>query len=198
MAPVSRSPDPTPGTWTRSVAMLALAAMTLAACGGGGDGVGTIQLSNDSPDLTPSADDVGSSNSGTNTTDVEFATFDGDTRGLSEYVGRPLVLNFFAAWCGSCIAEMPDLEAVYQEVKDDVAFLGLAQDRFAADALRVVAETGVSYDIGWDPTLDAYLEFDSFQMPTTVFVTSTGEVAEVFRGPLTADAIREKIDAIGN
>ena len=44
--------------------------------------------------------------------------------------------------------------------------------------------------------LDAYLEFGGFSMPTTVFVTSGGEVAEVFGGALTADALREKIDAI--
>ena len=197
-APVSRPPNPGTGSRTRPVALLAVAALTLAACSGGGDDVGTIRLSQDNPALAPSADDLGSSNPGTTTVDVEFLTFDGATRNINEYKGRPLVVNFFAATCGFCVAEMPELEAVYQEVKEDVAFLGLAQDPVAADALGIVAETGVSYDIGWDPTFDVFLEFGGFSMPTTVFVTSTGEVIEVFRGALTADALRQKIVAIRN
>lgn len=187
----------TTGSRARPVALLAVAALTLAACSGGVDGAGTIQLSQDDPDLAPSAEDLASTSPAT-TVDVEFATFDGATRNLNEYEGQPLVVNFFAAWCGPCVAEMPDLETVYQEVKADVAFLGLAQDALAADALAIIAKTGISYDTGWDPTLDAFLRFGGFSMPTTIFVTSGGEVTEVFPGALTADALREKIDAIRN
>ena len=130
-AAASHPPRPTTGSRTRPVALLAVAALTLAACGGGADDVGTIRLSHDEPDLAPSADDLGLAGPVT-TVDVEFATFDGGVRNLNEYAGQALVVNFFAATCGFCIAEMPEFEAVYQEVKGDVAFLGLALDPVAA------------------------------------------------------------------
>ncbi|MFQ5556796.1 MAG: TlpA family protein disulfide reductase, partial [Acidimicrobiales bacterium] len=129
--------------------------------------------------------------------DVPFATFEGGTRTLAEYSGQPLVLNFFAAWCPSCVSEMPDFEAVHQELGDEVAFIGMSQDFDPADALALVEATGVTYDLGWDPDLALYGEFGGFAMPTTVFVSADGEVVEVFAGALTADALRAKIAGIG-
>lgn len=181
---------------SRSVVMLAGSALTLAACGGAGGGADTISLSQADSNLAPSVDDVGAAGSIDSVEGLRFATFEGGSRSLDEFVGRPLVINFFAAWCGPCVAEMPDLEEVYQEVKSEVTFLGLSQDQVADDALGLVERTGVSYEVGWDPTLDVYLEFGGFSMPTTVFVSPAGEVAEVFPGALTADAIREKIASI--
>lgn len=178
-----------------AAAVVALAVIALAACSGD-DSDGVIRLDRDNTDLTPPVDAIELPDPVAATGDIEFATFEGGTRSLAEFLGRPLVINFFASWCSPCVAEMPDLENVYQEVKSDVGFLGLAQDEVAADALDLVEQTGVSYDIGWDPDLDVYSEFGSFSMPTTVFVTAEGQIAEVFPGALTADAIREKVDAL--
>jgi thiol-disulfide isomerase/thioredoxin len=196
VAATARSRNPGTRHRSRSAAILAGSALTLAACSGGDGGGATITLSQDDPDLTPSVDDVGATGPTGTVQGLRFATFEGGTRSLDEFVGRPLVINFFAAWCGPCVAEMPDLEEVYQEVKSEVAFLGLAQDQVADDALGLIERTGVSYETGWDPALDVYLEFGGFSMPTTVFVTSEGEVIEVFPGALTADAIREKVAGI--
>lgn len=175
---------------------LALVAMVVAACGGADESASTIRLSQDTPDLAPALEDLAVTDTDANVAELEFASVDGSTRSLSEFIGQPLVINFFAAWCAPCNAEMPDLEQVYQEVKGEVAFLGLAQDRVLDDALDMVDRTGVSYEIGWDPALDVYLEIGGWTMPTTVFVSSAGDVAEVFPGPLTADTIREKIAVI--
>ena len=59
-AAATHPPEPAPGSRTRPVALLAVAALTLAACSGGVDGAGTIQLSQDDPDLAPSVEDLGS------------------------------------------------------------------------------------------------------------------------------------------
>ena len=42
---------------------------------------------------------------------------------LSDFVGKPVVLNFWASWCPPCKSEMPDFEAVYQACGNDVQFL---------------------------------------------------------------------------
>lgn len=143
-----------------------------------------------------SGGDVGASASAVAGIDVAFINFDGSPRNLSEYAGRPLVVNFFAGWCPECNAEMPDFEAAHQQLGDSVAFVGLSIDSAAADALDVIARAGVTYDTGWDPNTSAYDFFGGFAMPTTAFINSSGTVVEVFSGALSTDALRKKIEQI--
>ena len=48
---------------------------------------------------------------------------DGTVHKLSEYKGKPIVLNFWASWCGPCRAEMPEFNEVYKERGTEVQFL---------------------------------------------------------------------------
>jgi cytochrome c biogenesis protein CcmG, thiol:disulfide interchange protein DsbE len=125
---------------------------------------------------------------------ADFETFDGQRANTGSYVGQPLVLNFFAEWCAPCVAEMPDFETVYQEVGDEVAFLGLSYLEGAEAGLRLVERTGVTYDVARDTDGSALSAFGAIGMPTTVFIDATGTVREVHTGALTADELRERID----
>lgn len=121
-------------------------------------------------------------------------------RTLRYYRGMPLVVNFFAAWCPPCVREMPEFNFVFNKLKNEldgeVAFLGLSQDSDVEDALDLVARTQVDYDIGWDPKAEAHKTTGSLAMPTTVFITPEGEVAEVFAGVLNREGLLERIAAI--
>ncbi len=125
---------------------------------------------------------------------VGYLTFDGEPANTGSYVGRPLVLNFFAEWCAPCVAEMPDFETVHQEVGDEVAFLGLSLLEPEENAQGLIARTGITYDVGRDADGSAYEHFAGLAMPTTVFIDAAGTVREVHSGPLTADELRERID----
>ncbi|MEA2023312.1 MAG: TlpA disulfide reductase family protein, partial [Actinomycetota bacterium] len=82
----------------------------------------------------------------------EFVMFDGSSATLADYEGRPLVVNFWASWCPSCVAEMAAAFKPAQEsLGDEVAFLGLNIQDDRDDALRLVQETGVLFDLGDDP-----------------------------------------------
>ena len=133
---------------------------------------------------------------GRDITGLAYELFEGGTRTLGHYRGRPLVVNFFAAWCPPCVAEMPEFQAVYEELGGEVAFLGLSQDRAAEEALDLVARTGVGYDIGWDPDLETFSEVGGMAMPTTAFVTAEGKLAEVYSGVLNEQALLDRIDQI--
>jgi thiol-disulfide isomerase/thioredoxin len=93
----------------RVAALFTTLAVAVAACGG--DAADGGSDTSDAPTAATSA-------SGPTVPDIEVEDFTGETTSVSDHVGRPLVVNFWASWCPPCIAEMPDLEAVHRSVAD--------------------------------------------------------------------------------
>ena len=126
--------------------------------------------------------------------DLTFDAFDGGTGAIADYEGTPLVVNFFASWCPPCVREMPEFQEVFESLEGRVAFLGLSQDHSSQAALNLVETTGVTYDVGWDLDLDVYKATGSIAMPTTAFVSPSGELLDTFAGVLDADALSELVE----
>lgn len=127
--------------------------------------------------------------------DVTFEYFDQTTGSLDDFDGQPMVVNFFASWCGPCRAEMPEFEQVFQSFDGDVAFLGFnTQDR-REDGLAVAEETGVTYTLARDPDGSIYDAFEGIgTMPMTVFVDADGEVVKTWNGPLDGEELTQIIE----
>lgn len=125
---------------------------------------------------------------------LDYATFGGTTQSFDDHVGTPLVVNFFAEWCVNCIHEMPEFEAVSQELLGQVDFVGISIDKASDDALALVEATGVTYDVGWDPSEALYAHFQGLSMPTTAFIDAGGNITRVWSGVLDADSLRDKIN----
>jgi thiol-disulfide isomerase/thioredoxin len=106
------------------------------------------------------------------------------------YADRPLVINFFASWCPSCIGEMPDFERVHRLFGGDVAFLGVSQSDARGASIDLARETGVTYDTAIDERGEFFRAIAGQGMPTTVLIRPGGEIADVWVGPLNADALR--------
>jgi len=126
--------------------------------------------------------------------DAAFTTSDGGSGSLSDYHGEPLVVNFFASWCPPCRAELPDFEAVHQQLGEEVTFVGVNQD-FTEETWRAfVAESDVSYDTVFQPNSEIWNELGTGAMPTTAFISPNGEVVHLWAGLLTDDKLIELID----
>lgn len=74
-----------------------------------------------------------------------FPDLQDQDRLLSTYVGKPLVINFWATWCAPCIKEMPDLQALHERYPD-VQFVGIAVDS-KSNVQEFLQRVPVSYDI---------------------------------------------------
>lgn len=147
------------------------------------DGTDTVQLR--PTDEVPSGDPL----------DVEFTDVDGTTgtlRGLLD--GEPMVVNLFASWCPPCIGEMPDFEAVSQDLSEKVDFVGLAVTDRPEDAARIVEQTGVTYPWTRDVRGDIAGAAGVVQMPSTLFVSADGTVEEVHSGAVDQERLRALIE----
>lgn len=126
--------------------------------------------------------------------DFRYETLDGEQQAFSTLSDKPVVLNFFASWCPTCISEMPDFEAVHQAMGDDVQFLGLAfQDR-QQNAQALVRDTGITYPAGLDTNGNAFSLVEGLGMPTTAFIDADGVVQEVHSGGLSREALIDLIN----
>lgn len=126
--------------------------------------------------------------------DIPIVYFDGTSGNVSDFRGTPVVLNFWASWCPACVAELPDFERIHQEFGNAVVFIGINMqevDPTAADAL--ISETGVTYRLAADPDGAIYRSFSGIAMPTSIFITADGVVADVHAGAIFAEDLRAVI-----
>lgn len=177
-------------TLPRLTAAVLSLTLLVTACSDDGDS-GVINLSDG---LEPSLADIQTESNGENVVGLSYATFDGEAASFDDRLGTPMVINFFAEWCAPCVQEMPEFQSVSQELVGVVDFVGISIDKGAADALALVEATGVTYDIGWDPSEELFAHFQGLSMPTTAFVDASGRITRVWSGVLDADSLREKIE----
>lgn len=197
--PTTAPPDAGPGRpalpWQAVVAatVLALTAaiMVLVFLGGSDESVSTAGTTPQIT-LTPAGEPVDRGGA----PDIEFTDAAGTTTGTlrGELDGRPMVVNFFASWCPPCISEMPEFEAVAQDLAGEVDFVGLAVQDRPEDATRIVGDTGVTYPWFRDIRGDIAGAVGVVQMPTTMLLDARGEIIAVHAGTLDADDLRDLIE----
>jgi peroxiredoxin len=109
--------------------------------------------------------------------DVELEQLGGGTVSVKGYEGKALVLAFWASWCGPCRHEMPELDAMWKDMRaGGVEVLGVNVDRDEADAVAWLKEHPVSFPIALDPDSELLGQYNVNSMPTTFVVDRKGVV----------------------
>ncbi len=111
----------------------------------------------------------------------------------ADFSDRPLVINFFASGCPSCVSELPAFEQVHRQQADQVGFLGISQRDSRDASIELARQTGITYPTGFDPVGSFFDATGAIGMPTTIFVRPGGEIADVWVGPLDGASLESLI-----
>jgi len=129
--------------------------------------------------------------------DFELLDINGETVRLSDYLGRPVILNFWATWCAPCRVEMPDLQRAQDEFGDDgPQVLTVNQKESAEQVAEFFDEVGLTLPALLDSKGDVSVTYGAFFLPTTVIVGPDGIVAAVHRGMITRNALNGYLEQI--
>jgi len=120
-----------------------------------------------------------------------LSDLEGNQVALDQFIGRPVIVNYWATWCGPCRIEMPHLQNTFAARQDDgLAILALDQDETAEEVSGFFDEFGLTFT----PLLDeGNTTSENYGvgriLPTTFFINAAGEISAIHRGPMTQSQI---------
>ena len=131
----------------------------------------------------------------------DFIVYDaeGNEVHLSDYVGKPTVLNFWASWCGPCQMEMPDFHEKYLELGEEVNFLmvNMTTGRETMESASAFIEKNeYSFPVFYDTDSDAAMTYGAYSLPTTFFIDADGYAIAQATGAIDAETLQRGIDLI--
>jgi cytochrome c biogenesis protein CcmG/thiol:disulfide interchange protein DsbE len=112
---------------------------------------------------------------------------------LSTYRGKPLIVNFFASWCGPCQTETPLLARFYRDEQGTVALVGLDENDTVGNATSFTRAYGVSYPVGWDPHFDVGSAYGVNALPQTFFLNARHQIVDRVFGKVTLASLHKGI-----
>jgi cytochrome c biogenesis protein CcmG, thiol:disulfide interchange protein DsbE len=135
--------------------------------------------------------------------DLTLPDLKGEAVTLSELKGHPVILDFWASWCGPCQHAMPELQKLYDAHKEDgLKVLGASVDEKQEDAAAFVKEANLTFTILWmDQATDTFErvvnDYSITGIPRTIFIDKDGVVQEDLTGLHTAEQYQAALAKIG-
>lgn len=138
-------------------------------------------------------------NSQTDYSAPDFTVFDYDNKEvkLSDYFGKPIVLNMWASWCSPCKMEMPYFEQAYKDNKD-IQFLmvNMTAGDNINDAKALIENEGYTFPVLFDKNGEAASVYGASSLPMTIFIDKNGDLVTYAVGALSAENLNTGIDLI--
>ena len=128
--------------------------------------------------------------------DFTVQDWDGNEVNFSDFVGKPIVLNFWAHWCGPCQKEMPEFNAAYERLGGEVTFLMVHVGAAVEDGKEKVNEGGYTFPVVFDTDSAAAAIYGVSAFPTSFFIDKDGNLQGYYVGMMDRELLQQGIDMI--
>ena len=132
----------------------------------------------------------------------DFTVYDleGNAHKLSDFQGKPVLLNFWASWCGPCQMEMPDFQDYYEKFGEQVHFVIVnltdGQQETVESASAFIAEKGYTFPVYYDTDIDAAMKYGVSAVPVSYFIDADGRFVAWAQGAMDADMLQQGMDMV--
>ena len=132
----------------------------------------------------------------------DFTVLDGEGKEvkLSDFFGKPIVLNFWASWCPPCKAELPDFEDAYKKYDGEVVFLMVNMTDNRMETVEVAKDFiktyGYDFPVYFDVSYEAAMVYGVRSIPQTYFINAEGEAVATATGMISAAQLEQGIGMI--
>jgi cytochrome c biogenesis protein CcmG, thiol:disulfide interchange protein DsbE len=118
---------------------------------------------------------------------------------LASAAGKPVIINFFASWCGPCKKETPLLASFYRQHDGRVLIIGIDSADQQAAALKFIDADHVDYPVGFDPIpASTAIAYGALQLPQTFFLNAKHQIVRHIRGDLTRSELESWASSLGS
>lgn len=127
--------------------------------------------------------------------DLTFTDYQGKQVTISQFRGKPFIVNAWASWCPFCVEELPDFISLQEEFKDKVTVIAVNRAEQPSTAKNYTDGRGLTEKLIFvlDPTDSFYKAISGFSMPETVFVDKDGKIVFHKRGPMPLEEMRRRM-----